>query len=130
MKPLTTALDILRGDDSTYGSLLPMLEVLMSRILALKDSLSKMTAGLPDVIVKAIKTRFAAVLDSKDALLAAASCPKFKLRWLRDEARREYVKELLTTECRNTAPAAADQAESAAVSMTSASPTENDFFCF
>lgn len=27
----------------------------------------------------AIQTRFASVLDDKDALLAAVSCPKFKL---------------------------------------------------
>ncbi|CAB1439861.1 unnamed protein product [Pleuronectes platessa] len=76
----------------------------MQKTLAVKDALSRMTAGLPDAIVQ---TRFAGVLDYKDALLAAASCPKFKLRWLRDAGRRERVKELLTAEChRTTAPAA------------------------
>ncbi|XP_026021653.1 uncharacterized protein LOC113021288 [Astatotilapia calliptera] len=97
MKPLTVALDILQGDECTYGALLPTLTSLMSKTLALKDDLSRMTASLPDVIVKAIKTRFDAVLDSQEGLLAAATCPKFKLRWLRDERRREYVKELLIT---------------------------------
>ncbi|KAF3844195.1 hypothetical protein F7725_013536 [Dissostichus mawsoni] len=81
MKPLTVALDILQGDECTYGALLPTLTSLMSKTLALKDDLSRMTASLPDVIVK------------------------FKLRWLRDERRREHVKELLTTECRKAAPA-------------------------
>ena len=29
-----------------------------------------------------------------DSLLAAASCPKFRLRWQRDEARRELVRSI------------------------------------
>ncbi|KAJ8398201.1 hypothetical protein AAFF_G00430450 [Aldrovandia affinis] len=126
MKPLTVALDILQGD-CPYGTLLPTLEVLMQKTLAVKDTLSQMTAGLPDSIVQAIQTRFAGVLDNKDALLAAVSCPKFKLRWLRDEGRRKQVKELLTAECRTTAPAAQSPAS---VPTTSASQGEMDFFAF
>uniref|UniRef100_A0A3Q3AK76 HAT C-terminal dimerisation domain-containing protein n=1 Tax=Kryptolebias marmoratus TaxID=37003 RepID=A0A3Q3AK76_KRYMA len=49
MKPLTAALDILQGD-CPYGTLLPTLEVLMQKTMAVKDSLSRMTAGLPDAI--------------------------------------------------------------------------------
>ena len=37
---------------------------------------------------------FSGVLDGKDSLLAAASCPKFRLRWQRDEARRELVRSI------------------------------------
>ncbi|XP_060781928.1 uncharacterized protein LOC132889445 [Neoarius graeffei] len=100
MKPLTVALDILQGEDNCYyGSLLPTLETLMSRTLVLRNGLSRMTAGLPDVIVEAIKTRFAPVLDSKDALLAAVTLPKFKVRWLRENERREAAKNLLLAEC-------------------------------
>ncbi|XP_067284023.1 uncharacterized protein [Pseudorasbora parva] len=127
MKPLTAALDILQGD-CPYGTLLPTLEVLMQKTLAVKDALSRMTAGLPDAIVQAIQTRFASVLDDKDALLAAVSCPKFKLRWLSDAGRRERVKELLIEECRRTtAPAAPSPAS---VPTTSASQGEMDFFTF
>uniref|UniRef100_A0A3Q2WY69 HAT C-terminal dimerisation domain-containing protein n=1 Tax=Haplochromis burtoni TaxID=8153 RepID=A0A3Q2WY69_HAPBU len=122
MKPLTVALDILQGDECTYGALLPTLTSLMSKTLALKDDLSRMTASLPD----ALKTRFDAVLDSQEGLVAAATCPKFKLRWLRDERRREYVKELLITECRKAAPAT----ENTNVSQIPASPAKMDFFEF
>uniref|UniRef100_A0A1A8L117 HAT C-terminal dimerisation domain-containing protein n=2 Tax=Nothobranchius pienaari TaxID=704102 RepID=A0A1A8L117_9TELE len=127
MKPLTVALDILQGDECTYGALLPTLTSLMSKTLALKDDLSKMTATLPDVIVKAIKTRFNAVLESQEGRLAAATCPKFKLRWLRDECSRVQVKELLITECRTTAAATADVPQD---SQPPASPDEMDFFDF
>ncbi|KAL3988985.1 hypothetical protein ACER0C_013303 [Sarotherodon galilaeus] len=128
MKPLTAALDILQGD-CPYGTLLPTLEVLMQKTLAVKDDLSRMTAGLPDAIVQAIQTRFAGVLDDKDALLAAASCPKFKLQWLRDAGRRERVKQLLTTECCTTAPLAKNPA-SVPSATTSSSQGEMDFFTF
>ncbi|RVE57797.1 hypothetical protein OJAV_G00202730 [Oryzias javanicus] len=99
MKPLTAALDILQGDECPYGALLPTLEILMMKSLSLKDLLTKMTADLPDVIVKAIQTRFSIVLDNKDALLAAISCPKFKLRWVKDGARKQQLKNLLVAEC-------------------------------
>ncbi|XP_025761762.1 uncharacterized protein LOC112846451 [Oreochromis niloticus] len=128
MKPLTAALDILQGD-CPYGTLLPTLEVLMQKTQAVKDDLSRMTAGLPDAIVKAIQTRFASVLDDKDALLAAASSPKFKLRWLRDAGRRERVKQLLTAECCTTAPLAKNPA-SVPSATTSSSQGEMDFFTF
>ncbi|KAK7913602.1 hypothetical protein WMY93_013813 [Mugilogobius chulae] len=102
MKPLTVALDLLQGEDNCYyGCLLPTLEVLMSKISALKPGLSKMTAGLPDVLVKAIKTRFGPVLDSKEAKLAAVTLPKFKLRWLKEEQRKDAVKTMLIAECRS-----------------------------
>ena len=52
-KPLTAALDILQGDDDCYyGTLLPTLEILMLKLLALKDGLSQMTAGMPGAIVQ------------------------------------------------------------------------------
>uniref|UniRef100_A0A8C9Y9X4 HAT C-terminal dimerisation domain-containing protein n=1 Tax=Sander lucioperca TaxID=283035 RepID=A0A8C9Y9X4_SANLU len=99
MKPFTVALDILQGEDTCfYGTLQPTLEVLMAKTLAAKNGVTQMTTGLPEIIVGAIKTRFAATIDSKDALLAAVSLPKFKLRWIKEEARRDHIKFLLTTE--------------------------------
>ncbi|CAL8258778.1 unnamed protein product [Arctogadus glacialis] len=48
---LTAALDILQGD-CPYGILPPTLEVLMQKTLAVKDALSRLTAGLPNNIVQ------------------------------------------------------------------------------
>lgn len=57
MKPLTLALDILQGEEHCfYGTLLPTLEILMSKMLSMKASLSKVTAGLPDVILQVGQT--------------------------------------------------------------------------
>uniref|UniRef100_A0A8C5FPP2 BED-type domain-containing protein n=1 Tax=Gadus morhua TaxID=8049 RepID=A0A8C5FPP2_GADMO len=102
MKPFTVALDILQGEDTCfYGTLQPTIEVLMAKTLAMRNGLSPMTNGLPEVIVGAIKTRFAATIDSKAALLASVSLPKFKLRWVKEETKRDHITFLLTTECRS-----------------------------
>ncbi|KAI9541253.1 hypothetical protein NQZ68_032257 [Dissostichus eleginoides] len=94
LKPLTVALDILQGEDNCYyGSLLPTLEILMSRTLALQTGLSRMTAGHQETVCT--------VLDSRDALLAAVTLPKFKVRWLTEEERREAARALVTTKCRS-----------------------------
>ncbi|ROI16497.1 hypothetical protein DPX16_4531 [Anabarilius grahami] len=70
----------------------------MSRMLALRDEF-RMTASLPDVIVQAIMVRFSSVMDNKEALLAAVTLPKFKLRWIREEEKKDTVRAMLTTEC-------------------------------
>ncbi|QQP56940.1 Uncharacterized protein FKW44_001779 [Caligus rogercresseyi] len=92
MNPLARGLDILQGDDCHYGTLLPTLEAITLTSLTLKDSLV-FTKELVDFIINCI-------INSKDALLAAISHPKFKLRWLNDENRREEAKRLLIEECR------------------------------
>uniref|UniRef100_A0A3P9KPW1 HAT C-terminal dimerisation domain-containing protein n=1 Tax=Oryzias latipes TaxID=8090 RepID=A0A3P9KPW1_ORYLA len=81
MKPLTAALGILQGDECPYGALLNTC---------------------------AIQTRFSIVLDNKDALLAAISCPKFKLRWVKDGARKQQLKNLLVAECQILSSSAGD----------------------
>uniref|UniRef100_A0A8C6LGW9 BED-type domain-containing protein n=1 Tax=Nothobranchius furzeri TaxID=105023 RepID=A0A8C6LGW9_NOTFU len=97
MQPLTVALDILQGEDHCfYGTLLPTLESLMTKTLAEKNGL-EILDGLPDAVVKVrdgilFCTRFAHVLGSGDALLAAVTLPKFKLRWLLDQARKDLAK--------------------------------------
>uniref|UniRef100_A0AAY5KS23 HAT C-terminal dimerisation domain-containing protein n=1 Tax=Esox lucius TaxID=8010 RepID=A0AAY5KS23_ESOLU len=117
MKPLTVALDILQGEENCYyGTLLPTIEVLMSKLLEIKEGLIIAT-GLPDAIVQAIKTRFASILESNDAILAAVTLPMFKLRWLRDQRKKEMVKGMLAEECHKLIP-------------HSSSCNVQDFFCF
>ncbi|KAG8007305.1 hypothetical protein GBF38_012643 [Nibea albiflora] len=49
---------------------------------------------------EAVKTRFAEVLDSEDAVLAAVTLLKFKLRWLWIQVRKDKAKASLLAECR------------------------------
>ncbi|KAL7859594.1 hypothetical protein SRHO_G00147410 [Serrasalmus rhombeus] len=82
MKPLTVALDILQGEDNCfYGTLLPTLETLITKTLDLKTGL-QILGDLPEAVVKAIKARFAEMLQSETAVLAVVTLPRFKLRWL------------------------------------------------
>lgn len=76
---------------------------------------------------QAVQTRFANLLDDRGALLAAVSCPKFKLRWLRDADRREQVKQLLQDECCTIAP---PPQSSASVANAPVHQGEVDFFDF
>lgn len=85
-----------------------------------------------NLIFQAIKTRFADTLESRDALLAAVSMPKFKLWWVKEDERRERTKELLSSECRTLHPDPADgiPATSPPAPMASTSSSEMDFFSF
>lgn len=71
---------------SWRGTLLSMRSVL---------ELSSNTAELSvRVYFQAVKTRFASALQNEDALVAAVTVPKFKLRRINDQARRDSSKGL------------------------------------
>lgn len=55
------------------------------------------------VSFQAIKTRFSEVLESETAILAAVTLPRFKLRWLRTQERKDNAKASLLEECRKIA---------------------------
>ncbi|GAA6109900.1 uncharacterized protein LOC107573587 [Tachysurus ichikawai] len=133
MKPLTVSLDILQGEESCYyGTLLPIIEVLMSKLLEIKEGLIIAT-GLPEAI--AIKTRFASVLEKNDAILAAVTLPMFKLRWLRDQRKKEMVKGMLAAECHKLIPRPGPVQQAAKMPVSQTTPDSSsfnvqDFFCF
>ena len=58
LKPLARSLDILQGDNCFYGTLLPTLEKVIKKLVAVKPNLSSMTIGFPDAIEEAIRHRF------------------------------------------------------------------------
>ncbi|XP_061566628.1 uncharacterized protein LOC133454792 [Cololabis saira] len=129
MKPLTMALDVLQGEKNCfYGTLLPTLQSLMHKTLELKKDL-QILVGLPDAIVQSIRTRFAGALASEDAVLAAVTLPKFKLRSLHgQQERKDAAKASLIAECRKLALAREQQ--SGTTNPTPQQSTEEDFFSF
>lgn len=51
------------------------------------------------VSFQAIKTRFSEVLESETAVFAAVTLPRFKLRWLRTQERKDNAKASLLAKC-------------------------------
>ena len=101
LKPLSTGLDILQGEDYCYyGTLFPTLETICKKTKASLPKLSAMTTGLVYAIESAIKERFANILDSKDAIIAAVTFPKFKLKWIELQEKKDAYKKMVIDELR------------------------------
>ena len=87
MKPIAETLDFLQGEiNSFYGNLLPSIVSLKTKLQKLQ-SLSdiKILAKPLEVILSSIFRRFKQLFTleavSKDSIIAAVVCPRFKLRW-------------------------------------------------
>lgn len=101
LKPLARGLDILQGEDNCfYGTLLPTLETIIKKTKAIKPELSSMTMGLADCVEASIRKRFSAIFDSRHAIIAAITLPKFKLRWVETQHKKDTLKQMLLDEMR------------------------------
>ncbi|XP_041824825.1 uncharacterized protein LOC121644391 [Melanotaenia boesemani] len=133
MNPLSVALDILQGEENCfYGTLLPTLESLMTKTLEVKNGL-QILVGLPDAVIQAVKTRFAPVLECEDAFLAAVTLPKFKVRWLHGQDRKDAAKASLLAECRKLLPEQEQLKPGTSTTNTTQRPgfsKEDEFFSF
>ena len=99
LKPLARGLDKLQAeDDCYYGTLLPTLETILKKVKAIKPELSSMTLGLADCIETSIRRRFDGIFDSKSAIIAAITVPKFKLRWVETQQKKDSLKQMLLDE--------------------------------
>ena len=99
LKPLAQGLDKLQAeDDCYYGTLLPTLQTILKKVKAIKPELSSMTLGLADCIETSIRRRFDGIFDSKSAIIAAITVPKFKLRWVETQQKKDSLKQMLLDE--------------------------------
>ena len=83
--------------------------------------------------LQAVKTKFARVLGREDAVLAAVTLPKFKLRWLHDQERKDLAKASLLAECRKLLTEQEQQQPGTSSTDTTqypASSKEDEFFSF
>ena len=93
LKPVSRSLDILQGEDNCFfGSLLPTLEAIIKKVVTLKPDLSSMTVGLAGCIEDTIRTRFQKVFNDDNAIIAAITVPKFKLKWVETQSQKDRYK--------------------------------------
>ena len=96
LKPLTRRLEILQGEDNCFfGTLLPTLETIIKKVKVVKPNLSPMTVGLVDCIENAIKHRFQRIFEQDDSILVAVVLPKFKLKWVESQRKKDEYKQML-----------------------------------
>ena len=66
----------------------------------MKPEISSTTLGLAVCIEDSIKRCFSRVFDSKDAIIAAVSIPKFKLKWVEGQVKKDQYKQMFIGEMR------------------------------
>ena len=99
--PLVRGLDILQGEENCfYGTLLPTLVTIIKKTKAATSGLSTMTTGLAYTVEDSIKRRFSAVFDSKNAIISAMTLPKFKLKWVEEQIKKDQYTQMLLDEMR------------------------------
>ena len=92
-------LHIPQGEDHCfYGTLLPTLQAILKKIKSLISDLSSATVEMVNTIESSIERRFAKVFQSNDAIIVAITLPKFKLRWVDDQSKKDQYKQILLQE--------------------------------
>lgn len=92
LQPLAQSIDLLQGEKKCY------LGFLILTILSLKPKLSDKlphaiyTADIITAVTEALGSRFGAMLSSHEAMMAAATMPKFRLCWLPAEKKEDMCK--------------------------------------
>ena len=90
LKSVVRSLDILQGEDNCfYVTLLPTLETVIKKLVAVKSNLSSMTIALPDAIEEAIRHHFQIVFQTDSAIIAAIILPKFRLKWVDSQCSKD-----------------------------------------
>lgn len=57
-----------------------------------------MTTGLAYAVESSIKKRFSHIFDSKNAIIAALTSPKFKLKWVDSQELKDAYKQMMVDE--------------------------------
>ena len=101
LEPLSRGLDILQGEDCCYcGTLLPTLQTIVKKTKAEIPNLSPAATRLAYAIESSIKRRFSHVFDSKEAIIAALASPKFKVKWVDLQEKKDAYKQMMIDELR------------------------------
>lgn len=100
LKPLLNGLDILQGEDRLWFPT-AYIRNNYQKTKATKTGLSCMTTSLVDAVESAIRRRFSHVFESRNAIIAAVTLPKFKLlKWVKLQETKDSYKQMLLEEMR------------------------------
>ncbi|XP_069472129.1 zinc finger BED domain-containing protein 4-like isoform X2 [Ambystoma mexicanum] len=96
MEPVACALDILQAETKCLiGFLLPTIAALRKKLEALRVDLT-LTTSLADGLLEALKRRFSSCFTDRHLVIASASIPQFRLRWMEDKTAEQaagYLRE-------------------------------------
>jgi hypothetical protein len=100
MEPVAQVLDILQSESKMYmGYLLPTISTLKTRLYAMQNGTEvknlRFCVPLAKSLLAGVETRFDALLEDKNLLIASLLHPKFKLHWLSEEPAKVRAKEIL-----------------------------------
>ena len=102
LKPLSRGLGILQGEGNCFfGTLLPTLETIIKKVVALRPDLSSMTIRLTGAVEDAIRDRFQKVFHDDKAIIAAITVPKFKLKWVEPQSKKDLYKQMFIQQMRS-----------------------------
>lgn len=91
MEPLACALDILQAESKCLiGFLLPTIAALRKKLEALRLTLT-LTTHLADGLLDALHRRFSNCFKNRHLVIASASIPQFRLRWMEDKTAEQAV---------------------------------------
>ena len=90
-------------DNCFFGTLSPTLDTIIKKVVALQPDLSSLTIGLAGAIEDAIEHLFEKVFQNDNAILAAVTLPKFKLKWVESQNKKDLYKQMLIQRMRSLA---------------------------
>jgi hypothetical protein len=101
MNPVAASLDKLQSEKQMYmGYLLPTLTILKQRLLVLQNAVGneglRFCVPLAKSLLLGVETRFGALFNDNELLLASVLHPKFKLNWLSSQEEKEAAKRALS----------------------------------
>ena len=98
LKPVAETVDFLQGENNTYfGFIIPSITSLRLKLQKIKVNVTLSRSGtcIVDYLILRLRQRFSQYFDfskteSKEAIMAAVTCPNIKFRWLTESISSEF----------------------------------------
>ena len=108
------------------GNLLPTITVCLNLLTDVKTKNLYVCGPLATAVENAIRNRFGRMLEDDECLLASASHPHFKLKWLSDTKKIDYITKKMSNEIKRLSDFTTSESSSA---EGETNEIEEDYFC-